>query len=403
MANIFAPLAWGLGRVAKLPGNLVSALVRLFVRVEPRRVMCWAYNFKQYSCNPRYLTEYLLDECDGDFDVWWVVRRGIDCSEIDKRIRVVRFRSWRYFLLVNSAAFLITNARTDPWRIYWHKRSAQRYLMLWHAGMALKRVEQDAEQSLSYSYLRKAHADSAVCDLMISGCRFQTELIANKFWYDGEILEGGIPRNDIFFRKALHQSLRTTIGERYGIPADHRIVIYAPTFRRNHSLEPYRIDWQRAIDSLERTFGGPVTLLLRLHPLLIGHKELHRLLTDRRMVDVTDYHDMQELLVVGDMLITDYSSSMFDFAMLRRPCLLYAPDAESYDRGYYFRLEELPFPVAHTEEELIGEIVSLDSAAYTTKLDHFFEERIGLFERGEGAKVLAEWMAEQLRKGENPA
>ncbi len=398
MAKRLAPLGWGLSRVGKLPGNIFSALVRLFVRVKERRVMCWAYNFKQYSCNPRSLTDYLLANREGEFEIWWVVRRGVDCSEIDPRVRVVRFRSWRYFLLVNSAGFLISNVRTDPWHIYWHKRPTQRYMMLWHAGMALKRIEQDAEQSLSYSYLRKAHADSAVCDLMISGCRFQSELIASKFWYDGEILEKGVPRNDIFFRDELHAKLRRAIGERYGISAEERIVIYAPTFRSNYSLEPYRLDWRRVIPELERTLGGPVRLLLRLHPLLIGNREVESLLVDERMIDVTRYHDMQELLVVSDLLITDYSSSMFDFAMLRRPCLLYAPDAESYDRGYYFRLEELPFPMAHTEEELVGLVAKFDKESYAEQLNHFFAERVGLFECGKGSEALADWMAEKEAK-----
>ena len=143
--------------------------------------MCWSYAFKQYSCNPRYLTEYLLEH-NPELEIYWVFRKGVDTSTIDKRIKCVRLRSWQYYLLVNSAEFLLTNARTDPWRIFWHKRKGQKYIMMWHGGVALKKIEKDAEDKLSYSYIKRAQADSRVCDLMISGCRAQTKLLEEKFW-----------------------------------------------------------------------------------------------------------------------------------------------------------------------------------------------------------------------------
>ena len=102
---------------------------------------------------------------------------------------------------------------------------------------------------------------------------------------------------------------------------------------------------------------------------------------------------MQELLCASDMLITDYSSSMFDMGMLKRPCILYATDAEAYDRGFYFNLRELPFPLAENEEQLLATIEAFDSAAYTTRLNTFFTERVGLKEDGHASEALAEWMA----------
>jgi CDP-glycerol glycerophosphotransferase len=108
--------------------------------------------------------------------------------------------------------------------------------------------------------------------------------------------------------------------------------------------------------------------------------------------DATRYNDMQELLSVADMLITDYSSSMFDFAMQSRPCILYATDADAYDRGFYFNIRELPFPLAENEAQLIATIEGFDSAAYATQLGSFFTERVGLKEDGHAAEALAEWM-----------
>ena len=145
MASIFKHIGfWFAKRFIKFPGNLLSFIVRLSVPVKKGRVACWAYSFKQYSCNPRYLTEYLL-ESNPEYGICWIFRKNVDISEVDKRIRCVRFKSLEYYILINSAEFLFTNARTDPFSIYWHKRPGQKYAMLWHGGIPLKQIEKDGE------------------------------------------------------------------------------------------------------------------------------------------------------------------------------------------------------------------------------------------------------------------
>lgn len=392
MRNFGAALAWSINRLIKLFDNILSLVVRCFVSVKKGRVMCWAYSGKQYSCNPRYLTEYLLEH-NPEFEIYWVFRKGVDTSSIDKRIKCVRLRSWRYYLLVNSAEFLFTNARTDPWRMCWHKRDGQKYIMMWHGGVALKKIEKDAEDKLSYSYLKRAKADSKVCDLMISGCRAQSVLLKEKFWYDGEILEKGIPRNDIFFKQELHTDIRERICRQYSIARDSRIVLYAPTFRENRSIEPYRIAWTEIMPYLKEFFGSEkVVVLLRMHPNIINQVDISSLLNCDNVIDVTRYHDMQELLCVSDMLITDYSSSMFDFTMQSRPCVLYATDIEQYDRGYYYKFTELPYPVARNNEELKAHLASFDKAKYEADLQRFFSDVVGLCEDGHASEALAVWM-----------
>ena len=392
MKRFLQVIGWVLNRIVKTPLNIAAWVANLITPIKRGRVVCWAYNFQQYSCNPRYLTEYLLKH-NPEFEIYWVFRKSVNTSELPEGVRSVRFRTWEYLRLMASAEFLITNARTDPWRIYWHKRKGQKYAMLWHAGVALKRIEADAADKLSFSYLQRAKADSRVCDLMISGCRMQTTLQRERFWYDGEILERGIPRNDIFFNTSLHDELRSHVAAYYGIDPDSRIILYAPTFRVDFSTKPYAIDWTRVIPAISRMYGGQkVTVLVRMHPNLIGKVDISHLIAYEYVCDATHYHDMQELLSIADMLITDYSSSMFDFAMQGRPCLLYATDAKAYDRGFYFNLNELPFPLAENKEQLLSAIDSFDSEAYAARLNTFFTERVGLKEDGHAAEALAEWM-----------
>ncbi|MBO5856418.1 MAG: CDP-glycerol glycerophosphotransferase family protein [Alistipes sp.] len=373
-------------------GNIISYLLRLTLSIKPGRVMCWAYNFKQYGCNPRYLSEYLLEH-HPDMEIYWVFRRGVDVSAVDPRIKVVRFRSWQYYKLLATAEFMATNVRTDPFKIYWHKRPGQKYMMLWHAGVALKRIERDAEDKLGYSYLQRAKHDSKVCDLMISGSAMHTELIHRAFWYDGEVLECGIPRNDLFFHAESVNVSRRRIAKHYGISEDDKIVLYAPTFRNSGTIEPYRIDWSRVMPELCKMLGAEcVSVIVRMHPNLIGKVDTSSLVSYEGVYDGTMYHDMQEMLAASDLLITDYSSSMFDFSMQGKPCLLYATDVAQYDRGYYFNFRELPYPLAENEEELLSVIERFDKALYEKNLNDFLINRVGVKECGNASERLAQWM-----------
>ena len=386
-------IGWGLNRVKQVFGNALSLCIRCILPIKKGRVVCWSFDFKQYSCNPRYLTEYLLEH-NPEFEVYWVFRHSLDVSAIDKRVKCVRRRTWKYFILMNTAEYLISNVRTDSWKIFWCKRPKQKYIMLWHGGVALKRIEADVANQLSYSYVQKAKLDSKNCDLMISGSRIQTDLIKRAYWYNGEILEKGTPRNDIFFQTATHSQIRERIFSLYNIPKSNKIVLYAPTFRRGHSTEAYQIDWNRVIPHLQKFFDGQeVTLLIRLHPNLINKANTLPFINGTSIIDTTKYHDMQELLCISDMLITDYSSSMFDYTILRRPCLLYATDVEMYDRGFYFDLDnDLPYPLARTEQELIDIIDTFSQEEYEKGIDKFFSERVGSIENGNACKALTEWM-----------
>ena len=143
----------------------------------------------------------------------------------------------------------------------------------------------------------------------------------------------------------------------------------------------------------QKMFGGEkVTLFLRLHPNLLGKADTSELMSHPSIIDMTRYHDMQELLSVADMLITDYSSSMFDFSMQRRPCLLYATDIEQYDRGYYYDFTKLPYPLARNQEDLLRIISEFNNEEYGSRLADFLDNELGVVESGVAAKALAEWM-----------
>ena len=374
--------------------NIASAFIRLFNPVKKGRIVCWSYDFKQYSCNPKALTEYILAN-HPEYEVIWVFRKRLDISSIEGKVKCVRFRTLEYQKAINTAEFIVTNCRTDPFSYYWRKRKKQKYIMQWHGGVALKRVEKDAEDKLGYKYLRKAHKDSQACDLMISGSGNQTDLIRSAFWYDKDILERGTPRNDVFFDTEQHKEMRAKVCEYMGVPQDSKLVLYAPTFRKPVTLEPYRIDWVATTEAFKKFFNSEnVVIMLRLHPNIMT-RDTSSLINAPSVIDMTKYHDMQELLCISDVLMTDYSSSMFDYSLLERPCILYATDLEAYDRGYYHKFSELPYPIAQSQEELINIIETFDHQAYQTALNDFMQNTIRICEKGEACKAQVEWMKEK--------
>ena len=179
--------------------------------------------------------------------------------------------------------------------------------------------------------------------------------------------------------------------------AESKIVLYAPTFRSIHdlSIKPYSIDWSRVKGALCKALGTErVSIIVRLHPNLMGRVDTSPLIAFEDVYDGTKYHDMQELLSASDMLITDYSSSMFDFSMMGKPCLLYAIDVAQYDRGYYFDIHNLPYPLAESEDELLEILERFDHATYSAKLKAFMEEKVGVLERGTASADIVRWMRE---------
>ena len=181
--------------------------------------------------------------------------------------------------------------------------------------------------------------------------------------------------------------------ERFGIGAETKIILYMPTFRDDGSLDGYDLDFDGVIGAFARKFGGEFALLVRLHP---------NVQTDcifqynKGVYNATPYDDAQELLMAADCLITDYSSVVFDFALLKRPAFLCALDYEKYcsTRGLTTMFMECPFDRCFSNEELIKCINTFSLSEYATRLEKFMGDQIP-YDRGDAAKRAVEWMLKQ--------
>ncbi len=276
------------------------------------------------------------------------------------------------------------------------KRKKQYYIQTWH-GLGPKQCEKDVETKLSKSYIRGAKRDSSMADLFISPARFLTNLYRRSFWYNGEILEVGYPRNDIFVNED-QQKIRKKIHNYYSIPDSKKILVYAPTFRNSHKINCYDIEFDKCKEALEKKWGNEWVVLFRLHPNMVEEKKLFKF-DDVQFFNASDYFDAQELLAGADALISDYSSIIVDFFCTNRPSFIYAPDIREYEveRNFYFDLNEMPAPICKNNEELIKNIIEFQESEYSKRVIEF-SEKMGVVKPGKASKEVVNRIAKIIEQ-----
>ncbi len=357
--------------------------------VNPRKVVFCSYYGRGYSDSPKAIAEALLSSGEKR-KLQWLVKTPEDAKELPQGVEPVSYDSFRRIYALSTAKIWVDNCRKGCRG----KKKSQYYLQTWH-GFALKRIEKDAESALEPAYVQSCKNDSAQCDLIVSGSDFMTKLYQNAFWYDGEVAAFGTPRNDVFFQNT--DAVKQKVFAALGLKPTRRLLLYAPTFRVDHSTDAYKLDVENVLAACEKRFGGCWTALIRLHPNVAEQSKGLFAYDETRVLDATRYPDMQELLLAADLLITDYSSSMFDYALSGKPCLQFATDVEAYkaDRNFYFPIDSLPFPLADGNTDLCQAILNFDAEEYHARWKAFSEAQ-GFCEDGQAAKRCADWILQKM-------
>lgn len=385
--------------IEKIKKIRISLLKKLYSRIpiKNNKVIFWSNSFKDYGCNPKYIAEYLSKNYDDNkLDIVYVLNHDVDIpNNIPENIRIVRYFSKQYLYELLTSKIIITNHRI-PEYYFFDKRKGQVYIQTWHSSTRLKKIEKDALTDLSEEYINFAKKDSNKCDVVISGSKFSTNIFKNSFWYDGKILEFGTPRSDILFNKK--QDINKKIKKYYNISDNTKLLLYAPTFRKDKSLDVYNLNYNMLISTLKEKYGGEWAILIRLHPNLSNIK--YDINKEENIYNASKYNDIQELIAASDILITDYSSCMFDFGLINKPCFLYTPDLNKYlktERQLYFDIKELPFKYSITNGELIKNILEFDEDEYRNKCKKF-SEYIGTFEDGNATQKLCQYIYDICNK-----
>ena len=371
--------------------HFVIRLLMTAFRVCPinrKKVVICSYFGKGYGDNGKAIAEALL-KLDPELDIVWGVKSQFKDS-LPENIRAVEYNSWKYLWELATAAAWVDNSRKNAGTT---KRKKQFYVQTWHGTVALKRIEKDVEENLDEFYVAGAKHDSKMANVILSGCRFFTDLCKRAFWFDKEIAEVGSPRSDALFNT--DEQKQAEVKKALGIPCDKKVVLYAPTFRADGNLDCYNMDFEAVLDALEKKTGDSWVFCMRLHPNVSDKADFIKY--SDRIFSGTDYADLYELIPACDLVISDYSSVMFDAGLINKKVILFANDIESYtaDRNFYFDIKSLPFPLAESNGELLESINNFDEKAYFEALNTFNNE-IGYCENGTAAKTIAERILKEI-------
>ena len=358
-------------------------LVFSHLPIQKKKIVFISFSANGYGDNPKYIAEELL-KSSTKFKLIWLVKGKKEAESVPNGIKAVRFQSLASFFHIATAKVWVNNCR----KFYYSKRRKQYYINTWH-GFALKQIEKDTAQTLGEAYVNMAIADSKVTNLYLSDSHFMTGIYQNSFWYSGEVAEFGAPRNDIILNQE-DDKIRKKVLSAFSLSDDKKVILYAPTFRADLSLDCYSLDYDRLKAICEKRFGASCIILVRLHPKITA-KAPDVCKYTNTVLNASPYPDMQELLAAADIVITDYSSLMFDFALSLKPCFQFATDIEDYkaDRNFYFDIESLPFPLAVSNEELEKNIETFDEDAYKKDVEAFFD-KVGMIRDGQASKKCVE-------------
>jgi CDP-glycerol glycerophosphotransferase len=374
-------------RIKTIAILLLSFVYKIFwiFKIEQNKIVIVSFFGKGYGDSGRYVCEELLRR-HSNCDIVWLANNTK--ANYPKLVRVVKYNSMKAFYELATAKIWIDNSRK---KLYVSKRKNQIYLQTWHSNLRLKKIEKDAEQYFTKRYIARCKHDSAMADAIIAGSDFGYNTIRNAFWYDGPIYKTGIPRCDELFN--IDPKTIDSTKQKLSIPKDYKIFLYAPTFRTEGDIDLSDINTLEK--DLCKKYSDKYVLLVRFHPI-----SKQRIENTKHIKDATDYPNMQELINAADILITDYSGSMFDAAISHKPCILYTPDLENYlkkERELYFSFDELPFVNTNNFTDLAKAINSFDKKAYDKKVDAFLG-KVGNYEKGESAKNVADLIESWLEK-----
>lgn len=374
--------------------NILRYLICKISRMLPvkrNKIIFVSHLGKNYSCNPKYLCDYILKSNKWRYELVYLYDpTNCNSNVFPKEVRALSIYSMRFLYDIATCGLLISNTRIPKW-FGFVSRKRQLYLQTWHSSLRLKKIEKDA--NLGSDYEEWAKNDSCKISAIVSGCALSSKIFLNSFWYSGKILEVGTPRIDYLLN--LKEQDITNIREKASLEKDCHYLLYAPTFRKNGNIAAYDIDYKLLIEVLNRKFGGKWRILFRLHPNLKDIVDIDSLPTC--CIDMSEYNDIQELIAISDIMITDYSSCMFDMAFVGKLCILYASDLNQYiakERNLYFDINLLPFPLAKTNIELINTINNYKELKYKSDLSKFMKE-IGSFEKGTACEQILKYIEQR--------
>ena len=361
-----------------------------FLPIQKNKIVATTMRGRRYGDNPQFIVECLHAK-NPQIDVVWLTANGYDC-DAPIWIRKVPYKySIRTIYELATARVWIDTHRLRSSVL---KRKGQCFIETWHGGLGIKKIEGDVQRVLDTPWeVDEIKNTSKLADVFISNSDHLSSIYRRAFGYEGVIWKCGYPKNDIILQD--HSDVVKNVKQELNIRHETKIILYAPTYRDRFAwgddpdFSVYDINYELVKKAVIEHFGGDWMFLVKWHPTMVPYIQRNHIHYDNVM-DVSTYNDMQGLLCAADIVISDYSSCLFDAALREIPCFTYAKDFEQYKgtQGAYFEMDELPFPYARNNDELISNILNYNHDDYIEKWKQF-TIRTGLHETGHATDDIA--------------
>lgn len=361
--------------------------------VDPNTIVFMS-NTGRYTCNPKYIYEELKRRGAG-YRLIWIRTKNEPAGNYPADAEVYVLNSLKSYRAVFGAKVWIDNG--IAFSNHFEKKPNQIHIQTMHGSLGIKRMDNAVKSRVESGERGRTvvRRESQNTNYVITNSAFEEGVFRSIFWKDTPMVRLGHARTDILFPDdtELGKEIRRELMDRYQIPMDKKIAMYGPTHRRGLTFEDINIDYPAMIQALQTRFGGEFVVLLRLHD-RIRNIMLTDIVSDS-VFDVTDYPDMQRLMKVCDVGITDYSSWIYDYVLTGCPGFIYATDLERYNNntGLYYPLEETPFPVCKNNEQLQKNILNFDMERFQRRRIEFLEDKQSI-DDGSAAARIADWLME---------
>lgn len=337
--------------------------------VNDKLILFEAFNGRNYTCSPKAIYEKMItmDEFKDYKFVWAFVDPSKHEVLEDDRLEIVVTKSPEYYKYCSMAKYWIVNS-IMPEEI--EKKDGQVYVQCWH-GTPLKKLRYDIEVDGAIlntieEIRRRNDIDASRFDYFISPSKYCTEKFTSAFnlkalGKEDIIIEKGYPRNDFLFNKSEREI--NAIKKKLGIPKNKKVLFYLPTFRDNQhkSGVGYTYQMELDLDRFKKKFEKEYVMLFSPHYFIANSIDLNKY--KGFIINVARYDEINELYLVSDVIMTDYSSIFFDYANLKKPMLFFMYDYDVYKgrlRDFYISLDELPGPIAKNQNELEKYLMNID-------------------------------------------
>lgn len=376
-----------------LNNKFIYKIFNKILPINKRAIVFQSFHGKSYSCNPRAIYEEMIQSEGDKYKYIWVLNNRRQEITSNKNTIIVKPGSLMYFYHLARSKYFINNGNFPD--VYTKKKGTY-HIQTWH-GTPLKKLGFDISPN-SPSYKENTSNDlmkrNSRWDLAISPNTFTSEVYKSAFKYKNKIIESGYPRNDIFYQENNKKII--DIKSKLGIKSNKKVILYAPTWRdydfhNNKQTEPFQFKFD--IERFIENFGDEYVLLIRLHYRDALRAQISKY--EGLVINVSNYDDIKYLYLISDILITDYSSVMFDFANSNKPIIFFAYDIVRYSsdlRGFYFNFREnAPGPIVTTEQELFKAIHNIKQIEFLYKdIYDQFKNKYCNFDNGNSSKLVIE-------------